>query len=267
LGRHKIQHQQESWKHAASLVKNLSINELEENERSSQDHRILKMSQPPELVDTLEALQHLQEQLLFLETSKNNPFLIAVDAEWYDVQQQEGNVTSALSTVQIAFGDSIQGANITDVHARNRLCTYVVDLTVRDPGYHETAGELVRWILHSPDLIVLGFALSHDVHMLEKFAKESSSVEPKHPKSTFLDLQQLFAGNNRKGELPGLKACASKFSKIPLSKAEQCSEWGQRPLRQSQLDYAGLDAAILLVLLSEHHRRRQTDLRDDSCQG
>jgi ribonuclease D len=73
--------------------------------------------------------------------------------------------------------------------------------------------------------------------------------------STVLDLQMLLAMNET-STLPGLKTCAARFSVFPLSKTEQCSNWGQRPLRQAQIDYAGLDAAILLVLLSEEFRRR-----------
>ena len=60
-----------------------------------------------------------------------------------------------------------------------------------------------------------------------------------------------------KDNMPGLKSCCSYFNMLPwtLDKAEQCSNWGQRPLSADQLEYAGLDAAVLLVLLSELVRR------------
>jgi len=69
---------------------------------------------------------------------------------------------------------------------------------------------------------------------------------------------------------PGLKSCCSHFledsgrvssqttdhgrdsrDSWSLSKNEQCSDWAQRPLTANQLEYAGLDAAVLLVLLAE----------------
>jgi ribonuclease D len=78
-----------------------------------------------------------------------------------------------------------------------------------------------------------------------------------------LDIQLLLASEKEKA-LPGLQKCVSKFSDMPLSKIEQCSEWGNRPLRSSQLEYAGLDAAILLVLLSEEGRRQQQQRRQVS---
>jgi len=65
--------------------------------------------------------------------------------------------------------------------------------------------------------------------------------------TTILDLQLLLGD----GTL-GLKACVAKYSQTPLSKEEQCSDWGGRPLSHSQLHYAGLDAAILLYLLAEY---------------
>lgn len=55
-------------------------------------------------------------------------------------------------------------------------------------------------------------------------------------------------------EHPGLARCVSRYAAIPLSKQEQCSNWRQRPLRKSQLEYAALDAAILLALVAERLR-------------
>ena len=42
--------------------------------------------------------------------------------------------------------------------------------------------------------------------------------------------------------------------RVRLSKAEQCSNWKQRPLRNEQLEYGALDAAVLLVILAEKAR-------------
>ena len=66
------------------------------------------------------------------------------------------------------------------------------------------------------------------------------------------------AGNGcNMSSLPGLKSCCSYFlggsntQSWELSKVEQCSDWSHRPLTSNQLEYAGLDAAVLLVLLAE----------------
>tara|TARA_B110000285_G_C14947444_1_gene525049 strand:- start:275 stop:493 length:219 start_codon:yes stop_codon:yes gene_type:complete len=47
----------------------------------------------------------------------------------------------------------------------------------------------------------------------------------------------------RKSE--GLKNVCETLLNNKMCKAEQCSNWENRPLRQSQLHYAGLDAWIL----------------------
>jgi len=68
-----------------------------------------------------------------------------------------------------------------------------------------------------------------------------------------LDLQWLLASKEQisTGQLPGLKSCAEKYFNLPLRKDDQCSDWLIRPLRPSQLQYAALDAVILLILLSQ----------------
>jgi ribonuclease D len=56
----------------------------------------------------------------------------------------------------------------------------------------------------------------------------------------------------------GLSEYAMEFLGKPLDKAEQCSNWSIRPLRQSQLEYAALDAWVL-VAIWEHMQIRKAD--------
>ena len=37
----------------------------------------------------------------------------------------------------------------------------------------------------------------------------------------------------------------------PLSKGEQCSNWGKKPLRKSQLHYAALDALVCIMIFQQ----------------
>ena len=59
------------------------------------------------------------------------------------------------------------------------------------------------------------------------------------------DLQRQMRGKH--GQL-GLSVAAVRLLGAPLDKTEQCSTWGQRPLRTAQLEYAALDAAVLIDL-------------------
>ncbi|KAG7362890.1 ankyrin repeat domain protein [Nitzschia inconspicua] len=234
-----------AWEKASQQVQDLSMRILEYNERTAGvDATILTLPEPPILIDTLDSLQKIFKELLsrINEATFEHPFLIAVDTEWYDALGDNGATHSELSTIQFA----VIGQDTKQIFA------HIVDLTISEPLYRKTAEEFVRCILCSKNLLVLGFALAHDLHMLESFAQDLMS-EKNDDGATFLDIQLLMA-QGRKAMLPGLKKCASRFSNVPLCKSEQCSEWGCRPLRKSQLEYAGLDAAILLVLLSEYYR-------------
>ena len=53
----------------------------------------------------------------------------------------------------------------------------------------------------------------------------------------------------------GLAAVCSRELGYRLDKTEQCSDWQRRPLRQSQLDYAALDAEVLISLYTLFARR------------
>lgn len=65
---------------------------------------------------------------------------------------------------------------------------------------------------------------------------------------------------------PGLKAMSKQKLGINIPKEEQDSNWLSRPLRESQLKYAGRDAALLLPLLrcladeAEHRRTSEPEI-------
>eukprot|EP00536_Pseudo-nitzschia_multiseries_P005774 jgi/Psemu1/13496/gm1.13496_g len=127
----------------------------------------------------------------------------------------------------------------------------------------------------APSMLVLGFSIRHDLHHLEAFLEPNNnnggggysvpSGPSRYEYNHVLDLQRVLASaasassdrNRKSGGVPGLKTCASRYSSRPLSKDCQCSDWGNRPLSEAQLEYAGLDAAILLGLLAERSREEE----------
>jgi hypothetical protein len=143
---------------------------------------------------------------------------------------------------------------------------WVVDLLPRDGDYYAMTCDVLRWLFVESGSHILGFAPRHDMHLLASYLGEDLSSST----STIWDMQLLTAlkiaedssDNDKKKmtSLPGLKSCCSYYLEpnLPtwaLSKEEQCWDWKRRPLSASQLEYAGLDAAVLLVLLSELVKR------------
>lgn len=243
----------QEWATASSLVQHLSITKLEP--RGDDTVSILRLPHPPVFVNTVVAIDEIQNDL------SSVCGLVAIDTEWYDIiGSHDQKIKNAVSTIQLAYCryDDEENSVQNDIH------TFVIDLMVSDPEYVTRAQTLIRWILESESLLVIGFALGHDIPLLQYFADNGigvPSTKPSPPTTwpcqRLLDLQVLLAreqNNGRMKQLPGLKACAAKFSTVSLCKEEQCSNWELRPLRKSQVEYAGLDAAILLVLLAEHHR-------------
>jgi hypothetical protein len=270
------------WRTARDEVQDLCMSSLEEA-----DSPILALPNSPFFVDTPDALRDVLVEV-------SNAVLVAIDTEWYTptMNNSNSNVESdengartkpkaALSTLQIAMWNAEKGS----------LRAFVVDLTKEGsacghPEYRHLAKSLVEKLLDAccdeprseEPPIVLGFAIAHDLPMLEVFRDDCGcgngerETERQTPSSyaRVLDLQSLLAMAHEERQstkpkqqrslgLPGLKACVARYSSVPLSKECQCSDWGQRPLSEAQLDYAGLDAAILLVLLAERSREEKRE--------
>mmetsp|Transcript_34846 Transcript_34846/g.80569 ORF Transcript_34846/g.80569 Transcript_34846/m.80569 type:complete len:292 (-) Transcript_34846:45-920(-) len=195
----------------------------------------LTLPQSPIFVNSPDRFVEMQAVL-------NDTSVLAIDAEWFD----GGSGGANLSTLQVA----------AVLRQDARIATYILDLLdCRD--YHARAAAWIRHFLENPSLLVLGFAAHHDVSRLDEFCRTAADAGPLRPRAV-LDLQRLPCPSGKEprgsGSLPGLAARVSRFSRARLCKDEQRSDWGRRPLTEAQLEYAGIDAAVLLVLLAEHLR-------------
>ena len=226
------------------------------------DTKHLSLPCPPTWVDSTDDLQILQAKLQNIISSSNNALnanrrledFVAFDSEFRSDQGK-----TELATIQF----SVLEAGIP--------LAWVVDLypDPADEVYRTATCDMLRWLFIESDAKILGFSHRHDLHMISACIGEDITST-----SNFLDVQllafhKMTKDYGAKRDLPGLKACCSYFmggnggtntrtETWLLSKHEQCSNWAKRPLTASQLDYAGLDAAVLLVLLAEIVRKTPT---------
>lgn len=190
-------------------------------------HDILDLPEPPLWVDSMNELESLEEALMQFN-------IAAIDTEWCN--GPDGSISVA--TLQVAIPGMSR--------------PWVIDLLSESLEFQTKIKCLVQTIF-DPPRIVLGFAMRNDVPKIEKWLGSSLS------RNTSLDVQILHHGNGGP-LLKGLASIVQLYSNIPLDKTEQCSSWSDRPLSRAQLNYAGLDAAILPVLVTEWFRQSRNTL-------
>ena len=151
---------------------------------------------------------------------RSAPLIMGVDTEW---------------------GDSGDGCALVQVAFFHRI--FLLD--TRCPCRPAVA-ELLVWLFSHTRIIKLGFSFGGDWPQLE-LLRPGIRNESKQ----LFDMQHFLCRSlphvaaSASGQ-PGLSSLANAVLGFPIDKAEQCSDWCARPLRQSQLRYAALDALVLI---------------------
>ena len=115
----------------------------------------------------------------------------------------------------------------------------------------KSLSETLSKLFLSRKIRIIGFGITQD---LSKLAASFPHIPCFHELHSVLDLQSLsrFAYPRMpKQFMSSLQKATSIILRKRMDKTEQCSEWNSRPLRNSQLEYASLDATILPVLLDK----------------
>ncbi|KAL0375801.1 UNVERIFIED_CONTAM: hypothetical protein Scaly_0697700 [Sesamum calycinum] len=165
----------------------------------------------------VDEVDSLRDAICYLEECK----VVGIDCEWKP-NYEKGGKSSKVSIMQIASEKKV----------------YIFDLIKLYEDVPSVLDECLARILHSPSILKLGYNFQCDVKQLAHSYGELKCF--KHF-DMLLDIQNVF-----KEPRGGLSGLAEKILGTGLNKTRRNSNWEQRPLSHYQLEYAALDAAVLL---------------------
>ncbi|CAN4110989.1 unnamed protein product [Withania somnifera] len=198
-----------------SLEGFINVKELEE---SFPTHRYLQLDELSiKEVVWVDEVNGLLDATCHIEECK----AVGVDCEWKP-NYEKGSSSNKVSIMQIASDTKV----------------FILDLIKLYKDAPDVLDDCLTRILHSPRVLKLGYNFQCDVKQLALSYRQLQCF--KHY-DMLLDIQNVF-----KEPRGGLSGLAKKILGTGLNKTRRNSNWEQRPLTQSQLVYAALDAAVLI---------------------
>ncbi|XP_067212530.1 exonuclease mut-7 homolog [Linepithema humile] len=222
--------------------------ELTEN---NSNYHVLKL--PRESINVVDNGRLFEE---FLDTGLRNVSMVGIDLEW---KPSFGSKPPELALIQIATDDSV----------------YILDVTTLGNELHELWIELGLTLFGNKNIVKIGFGIAHDMTVMRNSLPIISSV--KMHGQGYLDLMHLWKKLVEehnfvfpyKGDPSFTSKSLSKLVELcfgqKLDKSDQFSNWELRPLRESQIKYAALDAYCLLEIynvLAEYSRDMDIPFED-----
>ncbi len=179
--------------------------------------------------------------------------VVSLDAEWRPSMKQGMN--NPVSILQLGTRDRAFLIDLLDICFMNRQSN---TLTTEQ----SLLSDFIARLLSNPDIVKLGFGLRYDIkrlcesyHWLPCFSGETQSSILSH-----VDILMLarISVSSKYGSSPlsskiGLNTLVSKVLGRSLDKEEQVSDWGARPLTESQIQYAVSDVACLIDIYDTIH--------------
>ncbi|XXG84379.1 hypothetical protein AAC387_Pa10g1906 [Persea americana] len=158
--------------------------------------------------------------------------VVGIDCEWKP-NYVKGSKPNKVSIMQIASERKV----------------FIIDLLKLSTDEPIVLDSCLKRILSSPRILKLGYNLQCD---LQQLSHSYGDLECFKYYEMLLDIQKLF--KQQKGGLSGL---AKKLLGAGLNKTRRNSDWEQRPLSQNQMEYAALDAAVLIHIFHHLHGHPQ----------
>jgi len=229
----------EIWK---AELSNSRITEVYSQERQAQDncHPLNLDEESIHFIDSKQGLDFCKETVFASDATDD--ILVGLDSESFPFP----SVHQTIAIFQIAIVDQ----------------AFLIDVTwfLSNDDTKVLLSDFLSCLLQSQRHIKLGFDLRDDMRMLEDIFPDVAKDKPvrlldfRLDRDTILKVYPDFFSHALlpQVEKVELEKCKG-FSKLilqtlgkPLDKSEQISDWENRPLRQSQVQYAALDAFCLI---------------------
>ena len=171
--------------------------------------------------------------------------VVALDAEWRPTSRE---YTSPVSLLQIGTRDD--GVFLVDML---QICHMDRQDTLTEAQM--LLSDFFEYLFGNHRIVKLGFGLRYDIKRMAEsypwmpcFQKHDACIKPilSHVDVLILARLSTFANNNIGFKKIGLSSLCSKILHKYLEKEEQLSDWGQRPLTESQKEYAVADVACVV---------------------
>ncbi|KAL4588387.1 hypothetical protein LXL04_001271 [Taraxacum kok-saghyz] len=147
--------------------------------------------------------------------------VVGLDCEWKP-NYEKGSKPNKVSIMQIA----------------SEKMVFIVDLIKLSHDAPDVLDSCLIRIFHSPRILKLGYNFQCDMKQLSQSYGEFDCF--KHFEM-LLDIQNIF-----KEPRGGLSGLTKEVLGVGLNKTRRNSNWEERPLTRNQLEYAALDAAVLI---------------------
>ncbi|KAK4873175.1 hypothetical protein RN001_015204 [Aquatica leii] len=179
---------------------------------------------------------HLVDNIISFEyflTGLQDIHIVGIDCEW---KPSFGVNSSELSLLQIA----------------TRHAVFILDVIRIGSSFPHLWKKLNEILFSNCDILKLGFSFATDISMIKQALPHLGFIQ----ELGFLDLLSLWKNLDKTNKIVypysgssgglSLNALVQLCCGSPLDKSDQFSNWENRPLRDSQLLYAALDAYCLI---------------------
>ncbi|KAG9459562.1 hypothetical protein H6P81_004070 [Aristolochia fimbriata] len=179
----------------------------------------------------VDELNGLLSAISYIEGCK----VVGLDCEWKP-NFVKGAKPNKVSIMQIASGKRV----------------YILDLIKLCADEPDVLDNCLKRVFGSSSILKLGYNFQSD---LQQLSQSYSGLGCFKYYEMLLDIQKLF-----KDQRGGLSGLAKNILGAGLNKTRRNSNWEQRPLSPNQIEYAALDAAVLVHIF--HNIRSQLQFTD-----